>query len=316
MLWMIWAAEMARLHHKEGRSKAAPQWWVDYANAWGVMVSKPALQKSRPTYVEFAEDQNGSHNTEHFVDKQGHTTLKLGWGWKYWESIARTLMKVTGGVPGAEGYCGEQISAPGLPVHILDLPVSCGNIRPPTMVAGGEIMGGLISQWAGNHDARNNWDKYGVKVFSVIAKCLPVIGQLAGIVFSIVMDLVLAVVAFAFNMIAKLANGGKFTWADTIGIVENIAALTNAGLAEAGVHLSADDLMPEGTWNSLVTVGAEIKGWGGPVAATVRQYAQTVQNNFEEIRDFWGWDYLEEGYSTLVTGAVDVEGYKNVGVAA
>lgn len=295
--WFVWACEMARLHHPEGRGKHCPKWWAAHANAWGISTPKWETQKNRKTYVDFVKEKE---------DELYYGLELTGWDWKYWEEVARTVISVTH-LPGEVHYRGEQIAIydevtdKSYPRHILDMPLNCGMV-PPSMLVDGAINQALLNNWAMHTEMKDAWDTYIVPiakaVFSLVASFMSGIVQVAFQIIQMAINVIIQLVRFFVAM----AHGQDFDWAQFGTILFNIGVVTAAALSASGVEISVAEALPEGVWQALTDIKAALPSWGGAMSGSVKDAALSLRDDLIHLRDVTKWDFLEEAYSTMIDG--------------
>lgn len=287
--YLTWACEMARLHRTYGRATKCPSWWQKHCNAWGIAVPTAQTQADRLTYWERAVQQ----------DDKAFEGLRLKLTEGEWQAVAWALMEAARS-PGDKGYCGEQIVPDGHWRHILDMPGKCGALRPPPYLLDGQINQGLLGHWTAQQDFKSWWHSGFSKVWNTVFSAVASFTG-AGVVLQALQYVqeAMAVIAQILQIGTALAHGGEVNWSAVEDIIGEVVDLT-VNVAEAnGVDLG--QLMPDGVWDALTTAGAAIPAWGGSLAGAVKEKAEVLRADLLSLRDNAHWDYLDEGFSTLVT---------------
>ena len=285
----VYACEMARIH--SASFQHCPSWWTRYANAWGVAVFATADYTAKSRYNHFLTHHDDSIAAGMACDLSSVSISR-------WEKIARALMRAAP-TPGTAGYMGEQIADEGKKRHILDMPPSCGSLRPPVYVEG--IYDHFIGVWCHGESFKEAAVVAIKWVNSVIGAVASAAGGSAVASAISAMDTAYAAAGTLLRQIARMANGGGFmTLGDALDVVASIANCTAAVSELTGI--SVDELLPDGVWNALTTPGAVIPEWGGVLKEMAADEATRLQGYFTDLVQLDNWPYLNEGFSTLIPG--------------
>jgi|GEM_PF-3744315 len=322
--WFVWACEMARLHCGTGSitNKVCPEWWLKYANSWGIMVPDEWALANRQSYPSWTKKQ----------DSAAYEMLVLpNISMDNWEEIARTLMRVAP-CPGAPGTLGDQIS--NRFTNILDFPRTPKDhdetsIEPPYRlgVSSQSFPDCKDPQWCGESEvemlgnhwnmmAAGNWlrhteikhleDTMRQWILGAIGTILSVITNIAGglgTVASLCFNAVYTVCAALVQIVVGLCTGTL----DAAGVIGAFMSCVTSVVGALGMEIT--DVLPDGVWDQLKTFGAEITAWGGAAWSSVEDFAQVLQTKLAMLSDpnmGYGWNYLDEAFGGLFTGSDEV----------
>jgi hypothetical protein len=280
---------MARLHC--GVPTYLPKWWEEYANSWGISVAPPALAVLRRRY------NTNSVYTEHRGVRNAVKACSLSTLTPIaWEDVARALEKAAP-KPGTTGYLGGQIRLTGKR-HILDLPPGASSLVP-SLRKDGEIYAGFLSSFC----ARQSFKESALMAWSVIQAVFSFVASaVGGAAVAAALGAMQTAYAGACTLLSAVASisNGDATLETGWDVVQGIGKCVSAVGAAPGRDVA--EMIPGDAWQALTTVGAQIPSWGGDLRALVGQDARTLQAQLCGLRDVYGWDYLDEGFSSLVGG--------------
>jgi hypothetical protein len=305
--WLVWCAEMARLHCHLTRSLPAPQWWRDHCLAWGIGVPTLAQVLARRTFT------HQMHEPDLELGDHISTTAGLVRGIKapqLWEML-RLVVTYTP-IPGSAGYCGEQI-VPGekksdgktarYRLHLLDIPPEAGAIVPPVKLD--MWFPATSTKWSlGTTDTTLGADVIAPVINAVTSTVGSIVGagaltsigtaltQVAGQTISnVVMKVASVVLGRLWEIVREADPKFKIGAGDIVGIVGGVIGGVGAG---AGIDLKG---IPSDLWDNLKKVGAELEQFGDWSDLSSTLY--DLQDKLTGLRDRLGWDYLDQAYGGL-----------------
>jgi hypothetical protein len=295
--WLVWCAEMVRLHCSATRILPAPTWWRDHCVSWGIGVPEVAQVIMRGTYA----------------DKDAEPGLAIkdlaaDWVWP--------VLKLVVGYtppPGTKGATGEQIVPDTLTSkdtaqfkrHLLDMPPEAGAVVPPTNLD--FWAESTISYWSQHTSKFLPWTTLGPTIVNGVIEAVASVvggGTLSAVqdvlidtlnvsteIAGIIMKVATVVLGKLWEMVKAQDTHFDISTADVVGLVTDVVGAVGAG---EGINLKE---IPGELWDSLKTAGAKLEHFGD-----WSQFAgklHDLQNTLCSVRDQYGWDYLDAAYGGL-----------------
>jgi hypothetical protein len=216
-------------------------------------------------------------------------------------------------IPGTKGCMGEQIVPGTLTAddkaqfkrHLLDIPPEAGAIQPPVKFDMWALI--TIDHWAtGTSQLQIGGDIVAPilkGVVQIIASIIPGAGTALSSVTAAVQEVlgvtaevaaiimkIASVVLKAVWQIVKLADSGRdINASDIIGLAGGVVDAVKIGVGDAIQEI------PPGLWDNLKTVGAKLDEFGEWSSISGNLY--NLQSALCNVRDRFGWDYLDEAFS-------------------